>query len=355
MKKACKIMRLKVLVLISAACLYAGSAFAGFYVIPIPVETKSDAYVLVRANGTDTENGAALRAALDKITDAGPTKMYLVMLEPGTYDVGSTPLTMKSFVFVYGFGPDDTTITGNVEGHSGGDHPTSGVVIGADFSVLANLAVENTGGVTKAVAVFNKDIPTFFRMTHLNVSAEGGTTSNYGVYSENAAMTMENVDTEVSGGTNGYGVYNVNSSPTVEHMFATSLNATNNYGIYNTSSSDPKMKYVTVSVTGGSAAYAVYNDNSSPELKYMDIQAVEATVNYGIYQNGGKLFVENSSVSGNTYSVYTESLAADSEITHTELGGPVSLSPSGNITCKAVSDENENACAYTCPPCDPPE
>ena len=195
-----------------------------------------------RQKARTLENGAALRAALDKITDAGPTKQYLVKLEPGTYDVGSTPLTMKSFIFLQGFGPDDTKITGNVEGHSGGEHPTSGVVICADFTVLVDLEVENTGGVTKAVAVFNKDIPTFFRMTHLNVLAEGGTTSNYGVYNENSAVTMENVDAEASGGTNGYGVYNVNSSPNMDHMNLSSRNATNNYGVYNTSSSEPKMK-----------------------------------------------------------------------------------------------------------------
>ena len=87
----------------------------------------------------------------------------------------------------------------------------------------------------------------------------------------------------------------------------------------------------------------------------MDLQAAGATSsNYGIYHNGGKLIVEYANASGITYSVYAESLDADSAITRTKLYGPVSLSPSGNITCKAVSDENGNACAYTCPPCDPP-
>ena len=161
MEKTYKIKSLTVFILVSAllSCLHAGPAPAGFYVIP--VEIRSDKYVLVRAEGTDLENGTALRAALDKIEDASESNRYLFVLEPGVYDVGSTSLQMQSYVDIRGFGQDLTTIKGNVEGV--GSPPTSGVVMGADNSELRHLAVQHTGGVTCAAAVYNEGVSAFFQ------------------------------------------------------------------------------------------------------------------------------------------------------------------------------------------------
>ena len=160
-------------VLLLAVIIGAVSAFADFYVIP--VERQPDGYVLVKAKGTDAENGARLLAALAKITDASDTNRYLVVLEPGVYDIGSAPLQMQSYVDIRGFGQDLTTIKGNVEGV--GSPPTSGVVMGANDSELRHLTVQHTGGVTCAAAVYNEDVSDSFTMSNVTAAASGETTA----------------------------------------------------------------------------------------------------------------------------------------------------------------------------------
>ena len=66
----------------------------------------------VRGDRTPAENGAALRAALASITDASPTRPYVVQLAPGVYELGGTTLAMKPHVSIAGAGADATRITG---------------------------------------------------------------------------------------------------------------------------------------------------------------------------------------------------------------------------------------------------
>jgi hypothetical protein len=48
---------------------------------------------------------------LSGITDASPDNPYLLKIEPGVYDLGSSPLVMKQWVDVEGSGEGVTTIT----------------------------------------------------------------------------------------------------------------------------------------------------------------------------------------------------------------------------------------------------
>jgi hypothetical protein len=50
--------------------------------------------VVVSPVGTDLENGTALRQAVDSIEAEDVD--YLVHLEPGVYDVGSSPLVLPT-------------------------------------------------------------------------------------------------------------------------------------------------------------------------------------------------------------------------------------------------------------------
>ena len=59
--------------------------------------------VVVSPVGTSAENGQALLNALAGIT-ASAADPYLLKLEPGVYDLGASPLTMKQYVDVEGSG-----------------------------------------------------------------------------------------------------------------------------------------------------------------------------------------------------------------------------------------------------------
>ena len=254
MEKVNKIKALSLFLLVGAALFYAGTAPAGFFVVPF--EIKSDEYVLVRAEGTDLENGAALISALAEITDASESNPYLIVLEPGIYDIGSTALQMKEYVDIRGFGQDLTTIKGNVEG--GGNPPTTGVINGANHSELRQLKVEHTGGVTRAVAVFNQNVTGTFKMTEMTAEASGGT-NNYGVYTNNASPTMDGVTVAASGGNNSYGVYSYeNSAPTMSNMTTTASGGGSNYGVYVDIVSSINMNKVTAEGSGGTNNYGVY-------------------------------------------------------------------------------------------------
>ena len=61
---------------------------------------------------TPAGNGAVLASALAAITGSAVTNPYLVWIEPGVYDLGTTQLTIPSYVDVQGSGQDTTTIEG---------------------------------------------------------------------------------------------------------------------------------------------------------------------------------------------------------------------------------------------------
>ena len=65
---------------------------AEFYVIAVGNRSKQT--VIVSPKGSEAESEAALRAALNKTTDESGTR-YLIVIEPGTYDIGNTPLQIR--------------------------------------------------------------------------------------------------------------------------------------------------------------------------------------------------------------------------------------------------------------------
>jgi len=64
--------------------------------------------------GNPTENGAALVAAVDGITDATSTSPWLVRVEPGTFDLAGHTLAVPSDVTIEGAGQFATTLTSSV-------------------------------------------------------------------------------------------------------------------------------------------------------------------------------------------------------------------------------------------------
>ena len=91
---------------------WSASAWTDFYVIPV---SRAKRTVLVRPQSTQTASGTALLNALDAITDASATNPYLIIIEPGVFDIGSNSLVMKEYVDIEGSGESVTKITGNID------------------------------------------------------------------------------------------------------------------------------------------------------------------------------------------------------------------------------------------------
>jgi hypothetical protein len=92
--------------------------------------------VVVSPEGDPAASGTALRAAMDGITDADADHPYLLKIEPGVYDLGTSTLIMQPYVDVEGSGEGVTLLTAT--GPYG--------VNGADHSELRRLSVSSSGG-----------------------------------------------------------------------------------------------------------------------------------------------------------------------------------------------------------------
>ncbi len=96
--------------------------------------------VVVPATVDLEANGTALLAALKGFSpDPSPENRWLVKLEPGIYDVGSKPVSMRDYVDVEGSGIIATTIRGSVAPPDG--NRLGGLVEGASHAELRHLTV----------------------------------------------------------------------------------------------------------------------------------------------------------------------------------------------------------------------
>jgi hypothetical protein len=257
-------------------------------------------------------------AALASITDAGAANRYLVKVMPGVY---SEQVTMKAYVDIEGSGELTTKIS-----YTGSGSPNTGTVFGASDAELRFLSVENTGGASCAIAIYNSGASV--RLTHVTASASGGSVTNRTVLNNTGSPVMTNVTISASGGTGG-----------------------NNSGVENQYAS-PVMTNVTVSASGNTGYNAgVFNYHASATIQNSVISAGGASgTNRGIWNSASSgaytVLVTNSQVSGTTTSILNDSHFTVRVAVSQLSGGAVSGS---TVTCAGVYDEAYAFYASTCP------
>ena len=350
-----------------------------FYVIAAGKKAKRT--VLVSPKSTAAESGTALLHALSKITDASVAMPYLIIIEPGIYDIGSSALQMKSYVDIQGSGENVTKITGTI------DTLDSGVVTGANNAEIRFLTIENTGGGEYAIGfytnmanalmthitskasgatnnygvriydsspimtnvtatasggdhargVFNESSAP--KMDNVTAKASGATTANYGVLNKGCSAIMTNVTAKASGGGHARGVFNSeSSSPVMNNVTAKASGATTNHGVDNYTSS-PVMNNVTAEASGGSYSYGVINStNANPVMTNVIIEASAAgTTNIGVYNIGSSTVKIDHSVITCADKTVQNDVTSSSFIAYTRLDGGDAY---GSCTCIGVYDEN---------------
>jgi hypothetical protein len=259
----------------------------------------------------------SIQSALDSISDNSASSRYLIWVAPGTY---TETVTMKSYVDIEGAGELQTKIIYT------GSNGSSGTVNGAGNTELRFLTVENVGGDTYAIALYNPA-----RVLHVTAMAAGGSTDNYAVYSYYASPTLTAVNLSATQagttiGTYAYGVRSINSSVTLVDS--------------------------TVSAYGGYFATGAGTNLSTLTIARSTIRAAGGNESDGIFVYGYSgtytTTVHDSQIFATNFTVRNDDGASTpSFIAVSQMAGGGTVG--SNITCAGVYDENYAFYASSCP------
>ncbi|MFP2932219.1 hypothetical protein ACLESO_45085, partial [Pyxidicoccus sp. 3LG] len=314
--------------------------------------------VVVAPEATPAESGTALRAALDSIT-VGPGETWVVKLEPGIYDVGTTPLQLKQDVFLEGSGEDATVVRSSTA--------TQGTVVGASGVLLTRLTVMNTGGGARSVAI-SSTAPSL-DLHDVVAVASGGTSFTYGILLSNVQGTFENVRAfaNTAGGTAGgfrctdcslnlmesyaegrggdfaTGVSTHRGTVYLRNVAASASGSRNNYGVY--AAGTVAMTGVEGVARGGDFASGVFAELASVSARNSVFSGTEATESLGFDSYNetdtryGATF-QGSTLTGTTHSVRGVR-GFDVRIATSMLaGGPATrVSINNSLVCVNTHDE----------------
>jgi hypothetical protein len=330
--------------------------------------------VHVPATAKPGENGAALLDALNGIKDATQSSPYLITLDPGTYDVGSTMLEMKPFVEIEGASQTATIISG-----LGYAPPTFlGVVKGASWSALRNLRIRSEGSPFRSsVALLIQDANT--TVQSVAIESSGATETNYGIRHLCSAARLKDVTIEVGKGQTSIGLSNrclgLPSSPSIEDTSITVSNASmssigisslyaaglefnsnlqisvsgaNSIGIrllYSYGSQRSlKLQNSAIIVSGSSSAVGLQIEQGQIAILQSQIRATSPNSSVGVaFFSPASGTIDLSVIAGSTNTVIGH--APNIIIGNSKLEGGPALGP----TCANVTDENGVSYSSTCP------
>lgn len=350
--------------------------------------TAQSTTVVSPVAGNPTASGTALRNALAGISSPSSTNPWLLKIEPGIYDIGSTALPMRSWVDVEGSGIGVTIIRGTVDVTTS---PSHGTVDGASNAELRLLTVEAiaTSTVPHVAGVVNDGA--FPRLYRVKLVAQGVTGSAvWGIRNISSAPRIEECEiTSASSGSGSiaYGVgfknyfagarsvilrsqiavigantqYGISMLDrlTLAELRDSQIDVTtgvSTYGIYaakNLSwqgSEGLAIRNSEVSSAGGStASYGAFlsaDTTGTLNVQMSRIWGHVSSTAYGIKQDGaGTVVVQGSSLVGSSATLVTNGSAT---IATTELNGGAA-SASGWLGCQGVWDESAVFYTNTCP------
>ena len=141
----------------------------------------------------ESKNGLLLRNAIAGITDNGPSRPYLVKIEPAVYDLGSQPLALKPYVDVEGSGELTTTISSTAA--------IPATLVAANNSELRFVSVR----ATNTVALYSDGVSP--RYTQVTATSSGGS-FNYPIEVTGGVPLLTNVTTAGTGGVQAAGLVN---------------------------------------------------------------------------------------------------------------------------------------------------
>jgi hypothetical protein len=289
--------------------------------------------------GNHTASGAALLNAMNGITNASATRRYVLKLEPGIYDLGSTMLTQKPYVDLEGSGQQTTVIQGL--GNSDGTLETA-VIKGGSSAEIRDLQVKSTGSLSQQISIAILVLDADTRITDVTVVSSGGV-NNWAIRNRNSSAVIERSTLKTDGGSIAYGVSSKGpgAAATVKDSAIEVTNATSqSYGLSaNTSGTYKELRDVQVKVSASSgSAYGIWlaENPASSDLRVTGstITVDGGTVRYGIYLNASlRLLIEQSQIRSTGTSGYGVSSlqGGDVLIDHSEIMGGTSTVEGFNV------------------------
>lgn len=330
---------------------YYSKAVQTVYVHPVP--------------GDGTASGTRLINALAGITNASATKRYVVKVEPGIYDVGSTGLQMKPYVDIEGSGQEATLI----KGVGGSAEGTTGVIVGAASSEIRDLQVkaEGTASATIGILLPNGANTTVKDVT-INASeaaALPNTVWGLRIVSGTSSKVEDvTINTTVRSWGYGIGAKFPGTAPAIKRTVITVTGSGSLfYGISAVSDASlPEIRDTQVDVSGGNTSYGVFVDGLGSTPRAHITNSNIRSVDYGVVGNGADIIIAHSQVRAtDSMGIGIEGISAiiDNSIIEGEQftvsapfatigasrlhGGPASG------TCAGVYDESFTFYASTCP------
>jgi hypothetical protein len=287
--------------------------------------------VVVSPIGTASENGTALLDALDGITTNSAATPFLLKLEPGVYDLGTSSLVMKAFVDIEGSGQGVTRIVAAVSSS------ISAAVQAATDAELRHLTVENVvaSGDSKAIRADGVTM----RLTAMTARSSGGTGSTNAidlVDGSDGILTDVTAIAQAAGGV-ARGVLVAESTVLLSRVTARASGGTSNFALGMTDATGTIADTTLMAIGGSTARGIFFAFNSGPNggtILDSTIVATDATTeNSGIQgtNSGTSVVVHHSLARGATRSVGPGLTA---QIGASQLDGPTA----GTLTCAASYD-----------------
>ncbi len=275
--------------------------------------------------GNETASGTALLSALSGITDNSATNPYLLKIEPGIYDLGSSALTMKSFVDIEGSGQKATFL--NTTRGSSSLGTGAAAVVGASNAELRHVTISNDAtGFFHGVG-FAAGSAAAARLCDVTIASTGGTVSSFGLFATGSssitAIRISVTATGIGGTSSTYG-FQVNTGSLIR-IRDSSITAkgiggsgSNNGGFLSSSTADADIDSSLILATGS------------------------ASQNIGIFVMTGEAVITNSTITVDTTGtraavVTNASSSATARVFHSRL---LALANSLNSSQLSVSHGN---------------
>ena len=275
--------------------------------------------VVVSPNGTATQNGAALLAAMNVISNAGPSASnpWLLKLEPGNYDLGSGSLILKPYVGLEGSGEGTTTISSTIV-TTFGANASGATLVMASNTEARFLRVVNAGPGDNQSGVLVMSGQTGVTVTHLTVSSSG-VSNNFGIFNDGGTLTIQDSTLSASGGGNDFGFQTSSGTTIIKNSTLSASGGTGyNDGLLNAGGTI-FIQNSTLSGSGGVNSSGLVSNNGTTTIQNSTLSASAGNVSAGITNNNGMVMVGASQLAGSPPFVGTITCVASYKADFTAL------------------------------------
>lgn len=232
--------------------------------------------------------------ALNAITDASATNLYLIRVAPGIYEEA---IELKSYVDIEGSG-ENTTIIRSSGGSNQPDNTGDGATVKAVGNIIADvrlLTIESNSN-NYGIAIWTKSVPTgALTFNHVTIIATTTGSASHGIINYQSSPTLNHVTAHASGGNHTYGIHNrYFASPTMKNSIASATGNHKTFAIYNRDDASPIMTNMTATAYGGYDTFGMYSYNAKSSIMNASFLAYGGSNhNYGFRSDNSNISLKN--------------------------------------------------------------